>query len=388
MSLDDNVLEAFCAILPARRSTLALTFKEMATIYDPPSTIRNRFVERRRGETESPLAFRNALLSLAQAAFLKLGPTGVDSLVMDRLLRLAKELNVSLPASEDDDLTSFVIARCIQSHLGLKKCSGLVTCATPAGETSEEDESAPVFATVAGAGGQKHATEHQERRDRPPCYPLRPGSTRGVCFNCGWPGHVAVECRTPRRGRPGPPSSSPHPPSTSKSPQTAVSIAEAFLHGYVLDKGAPECLLTEQGGRFYASLLKKAYNLLGTEKLKVSPSKAKVAISDLMRFTLQRVSEEREASRQYAYERLRGRRVSGKQWVPGDGASLHCPQSREVRQLRMTAVLNFPPRPAKHHNCRWVGFGATAAVVVECGGRETSGWEGGGCGVVGSGGVE
>ncbi|CAN0042398.1 unnamed protein product [Lampetra planeri] len=200
-------------------SSLASAFKEMATIYDPPSTIRNRFVKRRQGETESPLAFRSALLSLAQAAYSDLGPTGVDSLVLDQLLGLAKELNILLPVTENDNPTSLVIAQCIQSHLGLKKRSGLMACIAPAEETSEEEEATPACAAVTGAGGQQRTTEHHGWRDRPPRLPPRPGSTRGVCFNCGWPGYVAVEFRAPHRGRPGPPSSSPHPPSMSKDPQ-------------------------------------------------------------------------------------------------------------------------------------------------------------------------
>ncbi|CAM9957960.1 unnamed protein product [Lampetra fluviatilis] len=73
------------------RSTLALAFKEMAAVYDPPSCVCNRFMERWRGETEMPLTFRSALLSLAQAAFPKMKAAGIDSLVLDRLLWLAQD---------------------------------------------------------------------------------------------------------------------------------------------------------------------------------------------------------------------------------------------------------------------------------------------------------
>ncbi|CAM9574290.1 unnamed protein product [Lampetra planeri] len=97
---------------------------------------------------------RRRSLGRDHVAFPKLTAVGIDSLVMDRLLGLAKEPNVALPASEDGDPTSLVIARCFQSHLGLKKRLGLVACATPADgrETSEEDKSAPVCAAMAGAG--------------------------------------------------------------------------------------------------------------------------------------------------------------------------------------------------------------------------------------------
>ncbi|CAN0239040.1 unnamed protein product [Lampetra planeri] len=100
---------------------------------------------------EMPLVFTSAFLSLTQAVFPKMEAAGIDSLVMDRLLGLAEELNVALPASEEDDPASLVIARCIQSHLGMKKCSDLVAYAAPADghEPLEEDESAPVCAAVA-----------------------------------------------------------------------------------------------------------------------------------------------------------------------------------------------------------------------------------------------
>ncbi|CAN0203350.1 unnamed protein product [Lampetra planeri] len=111
----------FYAIPPVQRSTLSQAFKKMATVYDLPSSIRNRFAERRRGEAETPPAFGSALLSLAQAALSKMEPMGIDSLVLERLLGLAKKLNVALPASEEDDPSSLVIARCIQTQLGLKR---------------------------------------------------------------------------------------------------------------------------------------------------------------------------------------------------------------------------------------------------------------------------
>ncbi|CAM9849098.1 unnamed protein product [Lampetra planeri] len=135
-SLDDDALAAFCAILPARHSTLVLAFKEMAAVYDPPSCVHNRFVERQRGETETLLCCKKRPFVAGSGDVPEDGGGGHRLLgvgqAMDKLLGLAKELNVTLPASEEDDPTSLVIARCIQSHLGLKKCSGLIACAAPA----------------------------------------------------------------------------------------------------------------------------------------------------------------------------------------------------------------------------------------------------------------
>ncbi|CAN0394835.1 unnamed protein product [Lampetra fluviatilis] len=83
------------------------------------------------GEAETPLAFRSTLLSLVQAAFPKMARAGLDSLVLKRMLALAQEPGVVLPATEDDDLTSFKIARSIQAHLHLKRRAGVAACIAP-----------------------------------------------------------------------------------------------------------------------------------------------------------------------------------------------------------------------------------------------------------------
>ncbi|CAM9832224.1 unnamed protein product [Lampetra planeri] len=160
------------------------------------------------GELLCAVAELVAKLDIGQPPMADLGPR-------DDAAAAAAELNVALLVSED------VIARCIQTHLGLRKCSALVASVTPAGETSEEDEPAPACATVAGTGGQRRVAERRGWRDRPPRVPPRPGFTRGVCFNCGRPGHAAVECRAPRQGRPRLPSSSIRPPSTSRGLQAS-----------------------------------------------------------------------------------------------------------------------------------------------------------------------
>ncbi|CAM9776806.1 unnamed protein product [Lampetra planeri] len=152
-------------------------------------------VFKRRFSTSCTLA-GSTFLSLAQTAFPKLGPTGVDSLVMDRLLGLAKVLNVSLPASEDDDPTSLVIARCIQSHLGLKKRLGLVACATPEGETSEEDESAPVCASVLPSAKGGAIILHVYLPDQAPL--VASASTAGGRIEAHDPLHAVGSCSSRR----------------------------------------------------------------------------------------------------------------------------------------------------------------------------------------------
>ncbi|CAM9642246.1 unnamed protein product [Lampetra planeri] len=199
-SLNNNALAAFYVIPPAQRSMLQQAFKDMAAVHDPPSSVHNRFAEHQRGETEMPLAFRSALLSLPQAAFPKMEPAGIDSLVLERLLGLAKELNVTLPASEEDDPSSLVIARCIQTHLGLKRHKGLVTCAAPASgrEELEEDEPAPLCAAVDGGAGRRCDMASGGGCGCPRGAFPYPGSSRAVCYNCGLPEHVASGTRDAR----------------------------------------------------------------------------------------------------------------------------------------------------------------------------------------------
>ncbi|CAN0420902.1 unnamed protein product [Lampetra planeri] len=52
--LDDDALAAFYAIPPEKRTMLAPAFSQMAAVYDPPSCVRHRFAERRRGEADAP----------------------------------------------------------------------------------------------------------------------------------------------------------------------------------------------------------------------------------------------------------------------------------------------------------------------------------------------
>lgn len=53
--------------------------------------------------------------------------------------------------------------------------------------------------------------------------------------------------------------------------QLAGSIAEAFLQGYVLNKGAPEHLLTDHGNFFSSRLLKEVCDSLSTKKIWTFP---------------------------------------------------------------------------------------------------------------------
>ncbi|CAM9275524.1 unnamed protein product [Lampetra fluviatilis] len=110
-ALDDNALVAFRAILESDRSTLQRAYAQMAAVFDPPYNARRRFLQWKRGEAETPLAFRSTLLALGQKAYPHIDWTALDSLAVERLLSLAQELGVVLTTTEDDELTSLKVAR-------------------------------------------------------------------------------------------------------------------------------------------------------------------------------------------------------------------------------------------------------------------------------------
>ncbi|CAN0223551.1 unnamed protein product [Lampetra planeri] len=75
---------------------------------------------------------------------------GYDLLVLEQLLALAHELDVVLPATEEDDLSSLRIARCIQAHIHQKRRAGMLACAAPTGmlDTRKDNEPAQAWASV------------------------------------------------------------------------------------------------------------------------------------------------------------------------------------------------------------------------------------------------
>ncbi|CAM9861974.1 unnamed protein product [Lampetra planeri] len=58
--------------------------QQKVAIYGPPSNTRHRFATRRRGDTETPLAFRSALLALAKATYPRRDEEGSDALGMEK----------------------------------------------------------------------------------------------------------------------------------------------------------------------------------------------------------------------------------------------------------------------------------------------------------------
>ncbi|CAN0426972.1 unnamed protein product [Lampetra planeri] len=90
-TLNDDALGPFYAIPPKDREMLQQALVQMVGIFDPPSNVRI-----------SSLC-DGGLMALAQAAYPRMDVDGLDSLVLERLLRLAKDPKVTLPATEDDE---------------------------------------------------------------------------------------------------------------------------------------------------------------------------------------------------------------------------------------------------------------------------------------------
>ncbi|CAN0309399.1 unnamed protein product [Lampetra fluviatilis] len=94
----------------------------------PAINSNDRFATRRLVDAETPLVFSSVLISLAQAVYPKMDKDSLDTLVLDHMLGLARDLDRVLPASDEDDLTSLKVARCLQAYLHIKRHLTVVAC--------------------------------------------------------------------------------------------------------------------------------------------------------------------------------------------------------------------------------------------------------------------
>ncbi|CAM9773605.1 unnamed protein product [Lampetra planeri] len=115
-ALNNYALAAFQAIPEGDRSALQRAYAQIAAVFDPPYTACSRFLQQKRGEAETPLAFHNALLALGQEAYPHMDWTAVE-----RLLSLAQELGVVLTITGDDELMSLKMAWWIQAHESMQQ---------------------------------------------------------------------------------------------------------------------------------------------------------------------------------------------------------------------------------------------------------------------------
>ncbi|CAM9423576.1 unnamed protein product [Lampetra fluviatilis] len=120
-ALDDDRLAAFWAIPADKKATLQGAYREMAAVYNPPSATRGKFLQRCRGNAETPVAYHGALMALGLAAYSQLDQAALDSLLMEKMLELASEMGVVLPVIDEDAQTSLWAARCLQAHETLRK---------------------------------------------------------------------------------------------------------------------------------------------------------------------------------------------------------------------------------------------------------------------------
>ncbi|XP_078740181.1 interferon-induced very large GTPase 1-like [Lampetra fluviatilis] len=105
-ALDNDALAAFRAIPVKSRSTILRAYREMADVFEPLSNTRQKFLQWRRGEAETPLAYRRALMALWQAGYLRMNLAALHSLTMEKLLVLAQEMGIVLPVVDEEAQTS------------------------------------------------------------------------------------------------------------------------------------------------------------------------------------------------------------------------------------------------------------------------------------------
>ncbi|XP_078739520.1 uncharacterized protein LOC144952918 [Lampetra fluviatilis] len=210
--LDDDSLAALLTVPRAKRATLTDALHQMRLIYGPPSEARHRFDARRKKASESAMGYRSALLAMAKVAYPRMDEDAVESLVLQKLMSLARQLRVAMPtADDDDDFTSLRAARCIQAHLHCDEDTTIAACAGPPDAQAYDVHSGPhqAFAATENRGSSNWRSQRDHhQRDRPTS---RQDGASIVCHNCGLRGHVASGCRVPRRRTSGPPAPRPPP---------------------------------------------------------------------------------------------------------------------------------------------------------------------------------
>ncbi|CAN0224987.1 unnamed protein product [Lampetra planeri] len=69
-----------------------------------------------------------SLLALARAAYPNLEGAALDSLALERLLSLVRELGIALTIAEETDITSLRVAQNIQAHIALRQSPSVAAC--------------------------------------------------------------------------------------------------------------------------------------------------------------------------------------------------------------------------------------------------------------------
>ncbi|XP_042201887.1 uncharacterized protein LOC121851863 [Callorhinchus milii] len=207
--LDDNALAAFTSARRSDRSTLKDALALMAKVYGPPSACRHHFYARRKADTETVLAYRTALLALADAAFPRMDEEGQDAMVLEQLLKLAQDLGVPINTADETDISSLRVATSMQAHEVLQRKQGVVCNAAVASTPGPVDTVPQVVspredAFIAGRAGDWRSGGRSPLRAARKLEQPRSPTTVITCYNCGLRGHVASGCRAPRQRAMGP----------------------------------------------------------------------------------------------------------------------------------------------------------------------------------------
>ncbi|CAN0093908.1 unnamed protein product [Lampetra fluviatilis] len=200
--LDGDALGTLTAAPKSARSTLQWALQLLATVYGPPSDCRQLFYERQKGDKESPLAYRTALLSLAKEAFPRMDEEGIDAMVAEKILLLADDLDFVILAQDDADMSSLRAARHIHANLisQQRKANKAAARHTVAATTSESEGAFAADRSAGWRSGERLARDVPSHREQ-----AKASGALVACYNCGLQGHVASGCRAPRKrgARPG-----------------------------------------------------------------------------------------------------------------------------------------------------------------------------------------
>ncbi|CAM9861632.1 unnamed protein product [Lampetra planeri] len=235
----------------------------MAAAFEPPSSAHLKFSLRRREEGEPPLDFRSSLLALARAAYPDPEGAALDSLALERLLSLARELRIALTIAAETHITLLRVAQNIQANLALRQSPGVAACAgvpVPVGaEAPQGEDVLPALAVGdrrgGGAGGRQPEQQWQARA------PRSQGSAPAACFRCGQQGHIALGCHNGPRVFNKDSSSSPGSTSASATGPKAshdASITRPLPH--LTHRAGFESIITRSSLRARVRLVLTRYN--------------------------------------------------------------------------------------------------------------------------------
>ncbi|CAM9659066.1 unnamed protein product [Lampetra fluviatilis] len=230
--LDDDALAAFRSASRSARSTLKAALGLMAKVYGPPSACRHQFYDQRKADTETALAYRTALLALADAAFPRMDEEGLDAMVLEQLLKLAQDLGVPINTADEVDICLLRVATSIQAHEVLQRKQVVVCTAAgvsaPGPVVTEPQVVRPWEEAFAAArpgdwrSGGRSPLRSTRKLEKP-----RPPTSLITCYNCGLRGHVASGCRAPRQHATGPRLDDDHGPKSSQLPPASRGTSHA-----------------------------------------------------------------------------------------------------------------------------------------------------------------